>query len=143
MKQHVPVIYGGREGGVREWEERVRGKFEETEFYQNFLDYRGSRSKLCMGDNHIVEEARFICTIARRHDRGTVLLWKINFHKSRRGQDKAKGDYTCLYWWDMTSMLQKFCFTIIIRKVFGNFSRLLFVDNISFNETFFQDYWNI
>lgn len=33
-------------------------------------------------------------------------------------------------------MLQKFCFTIIIRKVFGNFSRLLFVDNISFNETF-------
>lgn len=25
-------------------------------------------------DNHIVEEARFICRIARRHDRGTVLL---------------------------------------------------------------------
>lgn len=24
-----------------------------TEFYQNFLDYRGSRSKLCMGDDRI------------------------------------------------------------------------------------------
>lgn len=28
---------------------------------------------VCMGDNHIVEEARSIRRIARRHDRGTVL----------------------------------------------------------------------
>lgn len=57
----------------------IRGKFwiEGTEFLSEYfrLPRITFHDQIVYGiDNHIVEEARFICRIARRHDRGTVLL---------------------------------------------------------------------
>ena len=82
-------------------------------------------------------EARFICTIASRHDRDTVLPDGKSISINR---DKAKGDRTFFGTFiggDMT--LRKFCFTIIIiRKVFGSvLRRLLFVQWNFYKETFF------